>query len=283
MPCCASSPTACATCSTRNRSGRTNAARSNRKCCATSPRRAAISSATRRAIAFAGTPYAHDGVGTRAAFDRLTGPADQGVLRALVRAQQRRARDRRRRRSERGARAGARALRQRSRAATGPRARGGAFRAAEAHGDPAPDLARLSARGRRLPHAGPRQSRTFSPRSCCRACSSAQRGPLHALADDGRSARRRVGFAALRPRSAARLRDRGARAGRRSRRDDQAARSDRARYARARRSAGTVRVDEAAPDRGSRAQPQFDRSAGLGLGRRRSRSTASRRSRANKS
>ena len=72
--CCGSSPTACATCSTRRPSGRTSAARSSRKCCATSPRRGATSSAPCSCWRTPARPTATRGVGTKAAFDALTGP-----------------------------------------------------------------------------------------------------------------------------------------------------------------------------------------------------------------
>ena len=110
-PSCASSPTACATCSMRSRSGRTSAARSSKRCCATNRRPGGDFFRDVQAIAFAG--HAVRATGRRDG--RGVQPPDRPRLKRFYERwyapEQRGARDRRRRRQGRRAGAGALVLR----------------------------------------------------------------------------------------------------------------------------------------------------------------------------
>ena len=122
---CGWTPPACVTSSTRTPSGCWRRGRSNRKC-------RDLSEPTYKFITrlnqnlFAGTPYAHDALGTRESFEKTTGALLKGVLPAMVRAQQRHPRGRRRRRSGCDAREDQGAVRIDSAPSAGTAARGGA-------------------------------------------------------------------------------------------------------------------------------------------------------------
>ncbi len=223
MPCCASSPIACTACSTCSRNGRTNAARSNRKWRATKRSPAATSSATRRRIAYKGTVYEHPGVGTKAAFDALTGPRLKAFWDRWY-------------------------------------APNNAVLVIAGDVDPAATLASVRAHFEAIPEKKipAHQSAQFQPlkRTVIRRATTlayplaaigfrmpglqdpdflasfvlqgvlgANRGALHELGDDGLALDGEWTVDALRQRSATRLRRRRARAGQRSRRDGQEARS----------------------------------------------------------